>query len=58
MSKKFAFFAVAKLRKKMALHVVNNVIGSKKTTVGYGLLLIDMGKDLSISLLATGEMKQ
>ena len=37
---------------------MHSYIGSKKTTVGYGLLLIDMGKDLSISLLATGEMKQ
>jgi hypothetical protein len=33
-------------------------IGSKKTTVGYGLLLIDMEKDSLISLLATGEMKR
>ena len=37
---------------------MHSYIGSKKTTVGYGLLLIDMGKDLSILLLATGEMKQ
>ena len=28
-------------------------IGSKKTTIGYGLLLIDMENDSSISLLAT-----
>ena len=33
-------------------------IGSKKTTAEYGLLLIDMGKDSSISLLATVETKQ
>jgi hypothetical protein len=32
---------------------MHSYIGSKKTTVGYGLLLIDMGKDSSISLLAT-----
>jgi hypothetical protein len=33
-------------------------IGSRKTTVGYELLLIDMEKDSSISLLATETMKQ
>jgi transposase-like protein len=32
-------------------------IGSKKTTVGFGLLLIDMERDSSISLLATGAPK-
>jgi len=32
-------------------------IGSKKTAVGSGLLLIDMGKSSSISLLAVEEMK-
>ena len=37
---------------------MHSYIGSKKTTVGYGLLLIDMEKDSSISLLATGVMKQ
>jgi transposase-like protein len=37
---------------------MHSYIGSKKTTVGYGLLLIDMEKDSSISLLATEEMKQ
>ena len=37
---------------------VTNAYRFKKTTVGYGLLLIDMGKDSSISLLATGETKQ
>jgi len=37
---------------------MHSYIGQKKTTVGYGLLLIDMEKDLSISLLATGEMKR
>ena len=29
---------------------MHSYIGSKKTTVGYGLLLIDMGKGSSISL--------
>jgi transposase-like protein len=37
---------------------MHSYIGSKKTTVGYGLLLIDMEKDSSISLLATEETKQ
>jgi hypothetical protein len=37
---------------------MHSYIGSKKTTAGYGLLLIDMGKDSSISLLATGAMKR
>jgi transposase-like protein len=37
---------------------MHSYIGSKKTTVGYGLLLIDMGKDSSISLLATEGTKQ
>ena len=37
---------------------MHSYLGSKKTTVGYGLLLIDMGKDLSISLLATEETRR
>ena len=37
---------------------MHSYIGQKKTSVGYGLLLIDMGKDSSISLLATEETKQ
>jgi hypothetical protein len=37
---------------------MHSYIGSKKTTVGYGLLLIDMGKDSSISLLATEAAKR
>jgi hypothetical protein len=37
---------------------MHSYIGSKKTTAGYGLLLIDMEKDSSISLLATEEVKQ
>ena len=32
---------------------MHSYIGSKKTTVGYGLLLIDMEKDSLISLFAT-----
>jgi len=37
---------------------MHTYIGQKKTTAGYGLLLIDMGKDLSISLLAAEAMIQ
>ena len=37
---------------------MHSYIGSKKTTVGYGLLLIDMAKDSSISLLAAEGTKQ
>jgi len=37
---------------------LHSYIGSKKTTVGYGLLLIDMEKGSLISLLAAGETKQ
>ena len=37
---------------------MHSYIGSKKTTVGYGLLLIDMGKDSSTLLLATEATKQ
>ena len=37
---------------------MHSYIESKKTTVGYGLLLIDMGKDSSTSLLATGAARQ
>ena len=40
------------------LDEMHSYIGSKKTTVGYGWLLIGMGKDSSTSLLATGETKQ
>ena len=34
---------------------MHTYIGSKKTTAGFGLLLIDMAKDSSIALLAQGE---
>jgi len=37
---------------------LHSYIGSKKTTVGYGLLLIDMEKDSLISLLAAEGRKQ
>lgn len=37
---------------------MHSYIGSKKTSAGYGLLLIDMGKDSSTSLLVTGATKQ
>ena len=37
---------------------IHSYIGNKKTTVGYGLLLTDMGKDSSISLLAIDHRKQ
>ena len=37
---------------------MHTYIGSKKTIVGYGLLLIDMEKDSSTSLLATGVIKR
>ena len=40
------------------LDEMHSYIGSKKTIVGFGLLLIDMGKDSSTSLLATGVMKR
>lgn len=36
---------------------MHSYIGSKETTGGYGLLLIDMGKDSSISLLATAKKR-
>ncbi|KAA6307827.1 hypothetical protein EZS27_040499, partial [termite gut metagenome] len=37
---------------------MHSYIGSKKTTVGYGLLLIGIGKNSSTSLLVTEVMKQ
>jgi transposase len=37
---------------------MHTYIGSKKTTVGSGLLLIDMGNDSSIAKLALGEQRQ
>ncbi|KAA6307137.1 hypothetical protein EZS27_041197 [termite gut metagenome] len=40
------------------LDEMHSYVGSKKTTFGYGLLLIDLGEDSSISLLATEVLKQ
>src|SRR5690606_6557138 len=40
------------------LDEMHSYIGNKKTIVGFGLLLIDMGKDSSTSLLATEATKQ
>ena len=37
---------------------MHTYIGQKKTIVGYGLLLIEMGKNLSTAYLAQGESKQ
>jgi hypothetical protein len=37
---------------------MHSYIGNKKTVAGYGLLLIDLGKNSSTSLLATGVTKQ
>jgi len=44
--------------KIMELDEMHTYIGSKKTIVGFGLLLIDMEKDLSIAYLATEALKQ
>jgi transposase-like protein len=44
--------------KMVEVDEMHSYIGSKKTIVGYGLLLIDMEKDSSTSLLATGAMKR
>ena len=40
------------------LDEMHTYIGSKKTIVGSGLLLIDLEKDLSTLLLATGVLRQ
>ena len=40
------------------LDEMHTYVGSKKTTVGSGLLLIDMGNDSSIAKLALGEPRQ
>ena len=54
---------VEKLRSASTLEVIeldemHTYIGSKKTTVGYGLLLIDMEKDLSTAYWGTEAPKQ
>ena len=40
------------------LDEMHTYIGTKKTIAGYGLLLIEMGKDLSTSYLVQGGRKQ
>ncbi len=40
------------------LDEMHSYIGNKKTIVGFGLLLIDLGKDSSISILATEAINQ
>jgi len=42
----------------MELDEMHTYISQKKTTVGFGLLLIEMGTNLSIVKLAPGELKQ
>ncbi|NAW51381.1 IS1 family transposase, partial [Elizabethkingia argentiflava] len=44
--------------KVVALDEMHSYIGSKKNTIGSGLLLIDLEKDSSISLLVTEAIKQ
>jgi hypothetical protein len=44
--------------KMVEVDEMHSYVGSKKTTVGYGLLLIDMEKDTLTSLLATEATKQ
>jgi len=51
---------VGELKSASAVEVVeldemHSYVGDKKTIVGSGLLLIDMAKDSSIALLATGQ---
>ncbi|MCP4747604.1 MAG: IS1 family transposase [Desulfobacteraceae bacterium] len=55
--------AANELRSDSVLEVVkmdemHTYIGSKKTTAGYGLLLIDMGKDSSTAYCATATQRQ
>ena len=54
--------AAEKIRSDKAIEVVemdemHTYVSSKKTTAGYGLLLIDMGKNSSIAYWETGERK-
>ena len=44
--------------KYVEIDEMHSYIGSKKTAVGYGLLLVDLGSDSSISLLATEAKRQ
>jgi transposase-like protein len=52
-----ALHAVSQKIEMVEVDEMHSYIGSKKTTAGFGLLLIDMGKDSSTSLLATEETK-
>lgn len=54
---------VEKIRKEDAAKIIemdemHTYIQSKKTTAGYGLLLIDLAKDTSTSYLVQGGQKQ
>ena len=54
---------IEKLRSDQALEIVeidemHTFIGSKKISVGSGLLLIEMGNNLSIAKLVAGEDRQ
>ncbi len=42
----------------MEMDEMHSYIGSKKTIAGYGLLLIEMGKDSSTAYLVPGELSQ
>ena len=52
-----ALHAVSQKIEMVEVDEMNSYIGSKKNTAGFRLLLIDMGKDSSTSLLATEETK-
>jgi hypothetical protein len=53
-----ALHSVSKEIEMVEVDEMHSYIGSKKTIVGYGLLLIDMEKDSSTSLLAREATKQ
>lgn len=44
--------------KIVELDELHTYVKSKKTIAGYGLLLIELGRDTSVSLLAVGELGQ
>ena len=50
--------ATAQQIEMVEIDEMHSYIGSKKTAAGFGLLLIDMERDFSISLLATGATKR
>ena len=56
--KKQALHSDSKTIEVVEVDEMHTYIGQKKTTVGSGLLLIDMAKDSSISLLVVGATKQ